>query len=159
MYKVSISFVLYARAKSNFKGMDVHMSRKYFNTVLLLSTTLLTGLALSHPLIGHADASTQTSNAVATTTASASSTTTSNGNTYGVDDDNIVWTVETPTRRSQEQVGLSVKSELIWINVRPTYGTPCWMPLAIPVLGFTVKSPVFQTLCTSVPSIRPSLSL
>lgn len=91
MYKVSISFVLYARAKSNFKGMDVHMSRKYFNTVLLLSTTLLTGLALSHPLIGHADASTQTSNAVATTTASASSTTTSNGNTYGVDDDNIVW--------------------------------------------------------------------
>ncbi|WP_251946330.1 DUF5776 domain-containing protein [Levilactobacillus brevis] len=67
------------------------MSRKYFNTVLLLSTTLLTGLALSHPLIGHADASTQTSNAVATTTASASSTTTSNGNTYGVDDDNIVW--------------------------------------------------------------------
>ncbi|QCZ44490.1 hypothetical protein UCCLBBS124_2191 [Levilactobacillus brevis] len=91
MYKVSISFVLYARAKSNFKGMDVHMSRKYFNTVLLLSTTLLTGLALSHPLIGHADASTQTSNAVATTTASASSTTTSNGNAYGVDDDNIVW--------------------------------------------------------------------
>lgn len=91
MYKVSISFVLYARAKSNFKGMDVHMSRKYFNTVLLLSTTLLTGLALSRPLIGHADASTQTSNAVATTTASASSTTTSNGNTYGVDDDNIVW--------------------------------------------------------------------
>ncbi|MGN1293295.1 MAG: hypothetical protein ACI4UI_11155, partial [Levilactobacillus brevis] len=67
------------------------MSRKYFNTVLLLSTTLLTSLALSRPLIGHADASTQTSNAVATTTASASSTTTSNGNTYGVDDDNIVW--------------------------------------------------------------------
>ena len=91
MYKVSISFVFYARAKSNFKGMDVHMSRKYFNTVLLLSTTLLTGLALSRPLIGHADASTQTSNAVATTTASASSTTTSNGNAYGVDDDNIVW--------------------------------------------------------------------
>ncbi|WP_176552816.1 hypothetical protein [Levilactobacillus brevis] len=46
------------------------MSRKYFNTVLLLSTTLLTGLALSRPLIGHADASTQTSNAVATTTSS-----------------------------------------------------------------------------------------
>ncbi|WP_428958298.1 DUF5776 domain-containing protein [Levilactobacillus brevis] len=67
------------------------MSRKYFNTVLLLSTTLLTGLALSRPLTSHADASTQTSNAVATTTASASSTTTSNGNTYGVDDDNIVW--------------------------------------------------------------------
>lgn len=90
MYKVSISFVLYARAKSNFKGMDVHMSRKYFNTVLLLSTTLLTGLALSSPLTSHADTSTQTSSAVATT-ASASSTTTSNGNTYGIDDDNIVW--------------------------------------------------------------------
>lgn len=90
MYKVSISFVLYARAKSNFKGMDVHMSRKYFNTVLLLSTTLLTGLALSYPLTSHADTSTQTSSAVATT-ASASSTTTSNGNTYGIDDDNIVW--------------------------------------------------------------------
>lgn len=90
MYKVNISFVLYARAKSNFKGMDVHMSRKYFNTVLLLSTTLLTGLALSYPLTSHADTSTQTSSAVATT-ASASSTTTSNGNTYGVDDDNIVW--------------------------------------------------------------------
>ncbi|WP_369957512.1 DUF5776 domain-containing protein [Levilactobacillus brevis] len=66
------------------------MSRKYFNTVLLLSTTLLTGLALSYPLTSHADTSTQTSSAVATT-ASASSTTTSNGNTYGVDDDNIVW--------------------------------------------------------------------
>lgn len=90
MYKVSISFVFYARAKSNFKGMDVHMSRKYFNTVLLLSTALLTGLALSYPLTSHADTSTQTSSAVATT-ASASSTTTSNGNTYGVDDDNIVW--------------------------------------------------------------------
>lgn len=93
MDKVSISFVLYARAKSNFKGMDVHMSRKYFNTVLLLSTTLLTSLALSRPLIGHADASTQTSNAVATTTSSnsSSSTTTSDGTTYGVDNGDIAW--------------------------------------------------------------------
>ncbi|MGO1969204.1 MAG: hypothetical protein ACTIIZ_01040 [Levilactobacillus brevis] len=69
------------------------MSRKYFNTVLLLSTTLLTGLALSRPLIGHADASTQTSNAVATTTSSnsSSSTTTSDGTTYGVDNGDIAW--------------------------------------------------------------------
>lgn len=93
MYKVSISFVLYARAKSNFKGMDVHMSRKYFNTVLLLSTTLLTGLALSYPLTSHADTSTPTTSAATTTTSSdsSSSTTTSDGTTYGVDNGDIAW--------------------------------------------------------------------
>lgn len=92
MYKVSISFVLYARAKSNFKGMDVHMSRKYFNTVLLLSTTLLTGLALSRPLTSHADTSTPPTSAATTTTSSdSSSSTTSDGTTYGVDSGDIAW--------------------------------------------------------------------
>ncbi len=67
------------------------MSRKYFNTTLLVSTALFIGLTINHPLTGHAATSTQTSNAVATTSASASSTTTSNGNTYGVDDADIVW--------------------------------------------------------------------
>lgn len=74
------------------------MSRKYFNTTLLVSTALFIGLTINYPLTGHAATSTQTSNAVATTTASASSTTTSNGNTYGVDDADIVWITYPSTR-------------------------------------------------------------
>ena len=69
------------------------MRRKYFNTVLLLSTTLLTGLALSYPLTSHADTSTPTTSAATTTTSSdsSSSTTTSDGTTYGVDSGDIAW--------------------------------------------------------------------